>query len=275
MLRAQPVYFDQYVTNLGDPTASLSGTSFAPGLNNVKGGWVNAITTPTTFDIYSLVVWINTSSTVTVDSSMLVDIGIDRAGGTSYSVLIPDLFAGWIASAFSSSKRWTFPIWIPAGSTIGVRGQSIQAVNKTISVLVAGFGATGEPSNIWCGTKIYTYGINAASSGGTLVTPATGPTWGTWTNVGGVTSRDHHALVFDVTGNVDITLDSNSMSLEIGDGSIAYGRHYSLTSGSEYHTDHFPDAVTFRQVPAGTQMKARIMTNVPGEAMHVGIWGIS
>lgn len=121
----------------------------------------------------------------------IADIGVDPAGGTSYSVLIPDLLcscAGTITLNTSMGIDYVFPIRINSGSSIAVRMSVNNATVGTGRAWIRGYGKPEHPDITRFGTVVQAIGITAASSSGTAVTPGT-TSDGTWTSLGTVTRQ--------------------------------------------------------------------------------------
>lgn len=70
--------------------ANGMGATVTPG-NNTKGSYAQVFTA-LEHDVYFIAIQIN-NATATGVVNTLIDIGVDPAGGTSYTVLIPDLIA--------------------------------------------------------------------------------------------------------------------------------------------------------------------------------------
>jgi len=169
--------------------ASGFGTSVTPG-NNTKGSWASVFTgTEIAYDVWRMVVNIGSGATSAAAKDTIVDIGIDPSGGTSYTVLIPDLL-GANSSPYATfgAITYRFPIHVPAGSRIGARASVNNATVGTLRVYLTVDGNPTNPEMVWKGTKVEAIGVTAASSNGTAVTPGT-TSDGSWTSLGTVTER--------------------------------------------------------------------------------------
>jgi hypothetical protein len=92
-------------------------------------------------------------------------------------VLIPDLMAGWVLPVTTSgvTRTYTFPIFIPSGTRLSARSQSVVA-SKTCSV---GITLLYRPTRLgYVGTRVTAYGVTSASSYGTLHTAGNTSTYG-------------------------------------------------------------------------------------------------
>ncbi|MGH7949134.1 MAG: hypothetical protein ACREQF_07925, partial [Candidatus Binataceae bacterium] len=106
------------------PAANM-GATVTPAQNS-KGSYAQVFTA-LAFDAYFIAIQINSNNAAAAARDTIIDIGVDPAGGTSYTVLIPDLLGSCASnlaaiSATAGCGIWYyFPLWIKAGSTIGAR----------------------------------------------------------------------------------------------------------------------------------------------------------
>ena len=75
------------------------------------------------------------------DTSAVLDIGVDPAGGTSYAVAIADLLVGhaddWHSNnGVGGSIRYHLPLKVASGSSVAIRGQTVTGADKNAGVLV-------------------------------------------------------------------------------------------------------------------------------------------
>ena len=102
--------------------AAAYGSVITPGLNTM-GSWVQLLTgAQMANDAYGILININNSSTSATTRNILLDVGVDNAGGTSYTVKIPYLMGGH-ASPYNigSGGIWYyFPLFIPKSSGVPV-----------------------------------------------------------------------------------------------------------------------------------------------------------
>jgi hypothetical protein len=119
----------------------------------------------------------------------LVDIGFDPAGGTNYSVLVPDIYCTTPgAGQDRGTPFWTFwPMPLPQGGTLAARWQA-NIAEKTARVYVhtASFGWP-SPFNL---QHCVAYGMTSIGSTGTTIDPGgTADTQGAWVQIAGSTTR--------------------------------------------------------------------------------------
>lgn len=156
-------------------------TITASGTAHVKGAYsAGQLLASTAEDTYGLTISVWGIATATAVTSYLLDIGIGASG--SEVDLIQDLDC-WGASigttSHSGPKTWFFPVFIPKGTRIAARAQSL-IVSDTANVA------------IWCHQAIDGYGMEVpvmwerlgtvTSSNGVSVTPASG-SFGSWTTI--------------------------------------------------------------------------------------------
>jgi hypothetical protein len=216
-------------------------------------------------DCEQLDIWVHDNSTAATDSSSLMDVVIDPAGGTAWDTTnpkIPLLPAGWLQTESNTSttgRHWTFPIWIPAGAAIGVRGQTTKATPGTPKVCMWAAGDSRDPS-YWCGTRVDAIGANAADSGGAAVDVDDLGVWGVWTNIGAVTARVYGFLhpSFQSQASSPTSANSNSIQIELGIGGEPISHRYQFnTSASEWQFIHRPFGGIECSIPAGVQLQGR------------------
>lgn len=173
----------------GTRPATNYGHTVTPG-NNTKGSWLQIFTgAQIANEVYWIWVCINSGNTSAAAKDMIVDIGIDPAGGTAYTVLLPDLLCGMSNNMTDGPFFYNFPIRIPAGSSVAARASVNNATVGTVRVWLKVFGLPSRPDLIKVGHVCSAYGIVAASSRGTLHTPGT-TAEGAWTSLGTTSHRN-------------------------------------------------------------------------------------
>lgn len=172
--------FNLVISSVADGTrpAAARGTSVTPG-NNTYGSYASLIAgASVTDDIFEIWININSVQVTNTAKDCLVTIGVDPAGGTSFSDKISHLL-GSCAGPFNASVSgaggvwYRFPLFIKAGSSIGAKASVNNATVGTASIHVILFGQPSHPELLRYGTVVRTFGENTAASRGTLVTPGT------------------------------------------------------------------------------------------------------
>lgn len=178
--------FGFYATNHTTRPTGFMGTAVTPG-NNSKGSWVQCLSAIAQ-DACLVHVNINNANTSATARDIILDIGIDEAGGSSYSVKIPDLI-GSCASTNNGGGgiNYLFPLFIKSGSTIAARA-SQNGVTTGLRTWLKLWGQPKNPASFRVGSRVEAIGVVSASSRGTLVTPGT-TSVGAWTSIGSLTNN--------------------------------------------------------------------------------------
>lgn len=165
------------------PTTTQYGHVVTPGNNTFVGAaWVELFTAAQMVtDAIRCFICINGNAVSTAARDTIVDIGIDTAGGTSYTVHIPNLLGSCAADMSRGGIQYLFPLRIPAGSSVAARASVNNATVGTLAVLMMVWGRPVIPMKF--GSYCFAMGITAASSSGTAVTPGT-TNEGAWTSLG-------------------------------------------------------------------------------------------
>ena len=242
--------------------ADISGFTLTSGAAHTKGSWVQLYaSTPRTF--YG--VWIDVRSVSGTGAATpgLIDIGLG-ANPNEFAV-IPNYDAG-----YKNGLAWQyFPLIIPAGSRISARWQSVTASDTCVVRVVLDPGAQYPHGYARC-TQ---YGANLAASAGTSVTAGTPPAFGSWTNIGSTTSRDHRAFTVGFDALADTTTTGRENWVEIGTGSgDIIGRWCYRDITTEEIFGPFPDRPIAKAVPAGAQLQARTAMSGGAEARGIIIY---
>lgn len=161
------------------------GVSVTPG-SGAKGSYVQlASAANLANDVYGILLWVNTGNTTATIRDILIDIGVDPAGGTSYSqtVGINNIFAPQDSSAPQGGRWFWFPLFIKAGQSVGVRAQANNT--STVRVMATFFGMPSRPECIRAGQYSETIGVSG--NGGTPFTCGNTAAEGSWTSIGTTT----------------------------------------------------------------------------------------
>lgn len=250
--------------------ASTWGTSITPG-NNSYGSYASLLSS-LTYDCYFVKVQILAGATSNQARDLIVTIGIDPAGGTSYQTWIPDLL-GSNASAgniIGGGFLYYFPLYAPAGSQIAAKASVNNATVGTVRVMIQLFGQPSRPDAIWCGSSVEAVGIVSGSSRGTTVTPGT-TSDGSWTSLGTTTQRclfwqlgaglNDAAMAGDVSFTCDLsTGDGTNQSPIITD--VLMG----TTALEQMALANSPEG--WRDVPAGATIYGRMQGSGTAESNH-------
>ena len=208
--------FRTVLTNVtARPSGTANGTTVtAGGTANTKGAWAQLMPAISR-DAYGILIQFTNGAASATARNRLTDIGIDFNGGTSYTVLIPDLVDSGSAPNTLLGVWYYFPLYIPAGSSIAARSQCLTA-SATCGVHIQLMCDPARPDGIRAGTSVSAYGVNNATSAGTIVTPGT-TAEGNWTSLGTTTGR--HWWWQTGMGCNDTTQSAQCYSVDISAGS--------------------------------------------------------
>lgn len=218
MLHTLPNEWGLIIESVADGTrpAAAWGTSITPG-NNTYGSYTQVLTA-TSDETYLCRILINSFGVSATAKDALVTIGIDPAGGTSYTDLIVDLAAACAATLFGP-LTYEFPLRIPAGATVAAKATVNNATVGTGRVAVQLFGRPSRPELVKAGTFVQTFGSTPASSAGTAITPGT-TAEGAWTQVGAaLTAPLWHWEVGLGVNNAAMASTIHHVDVGIGDAS--------------------------------------------------------
>lgn len=187
-----PWYFAYCTDNHPNtPSSSSPGTACTPGTSNADGTPVSLISA-IAHDVHKIVVHVTNTNTSTAARYQLMDILIDPAGGTSWASWIEDLVCGFLpanATGVNSGAYYAFPVYLPAGCSIGTQMRTSHTVASAARVSIWAFGEPSRPDMWWCGQGVETLGVTAATSRGTVVTPGNSSAYGSWATIGTSTYR--------------------------------------------------------------------------------------
>ena len=174
--------FSNYTTPSATP-----GTSVVPGASNAEGAWTQVATAGNiAYDVELIYIAIGGGNTTANDKSHLLDIGVDPAGGTSYTAVISNIVCGQSQAITTGQCQFVFPLRIKAGSSVAVRVQGSNATAGTVRVVAKFYGRSSEPSERMVGSFSETIGA-ITNSGGVSVTPGS-TAEGAWTSLGTTTN---------------------------------------------------------------------------------------
>lgn len=170
------------VDNWGTNPSNTYGTSVVPGASDAEGSWTQVLAA-LTYEARYLKVIVHSGATSTAAKPHLLDIGVDPAGGTSYTAIISNVVCGQSQTP-NGGGGYSFGFWIyiPAGSTVAARVQGSNATAGTVRVAVKAFGLPSRPEMIPMCTITETIGTITGSSGVTI-TPGNAAD-GAWTSIG-------------------------------------------------------------------------------------------
>lgn len=269
-------HFSNYTTPSETP-----GTSVTPGISNAEGSWVQVASAANmAFDSMLLYIAVGGGNLTAVAKNHLLDIGVDPAGGTSYTAIISNISCGQTQAVTTGFDEFVFPIFIKAGSSVAVRVQGSHTTAGTVRVVADFFGRPTNPEMVPVGTYSETIGTITNSNGPTIV--AGNNAEGTWTSIG-TTTKDlwSWSLGYQLN-NATITATYYSVDLAYGDATnkeiiledVAFG--FYGTADIKASTLMGRSLIrNTRYVPGGSTLYVRVRCNTaPITTSNVTVIGI-
>jgi hypothetical protein len=174
--------------NWGANPTTTPGTSVIPGASNAEGSWTQLLTA-LAFEVHGILIRVSDGSQSGQIKNHLLDLGIDPAGGSSYTAIISNIVCGESSSitVTGSGHRYFFPLRIPSGATVAARIQGSNATAGTVIVGIRVWGQPDAPYLVPVGQYSETVGT-ITNSNGVSFTPGNAAD-GTWVSLG-TTSRE-------------------------------------------------------------------------------------
>lgn len=199
--------------------ATTWGTSITPGNNTFPA--YTEILGNTAYDCFGIAIFVHTIGSSGAAKDMLLTIGIDHTGGTTYtSCEISNLMCSSAGTLVTGGIWYYFPLYIPEGSAIAAKMSCSNATVGTGRVGVILYGRPTRPELVRAGSYVDSFGATTASSRGTTITAGTASE-GSWTEMtSGTTTRSYWWFQCG-WGSFDISLGAAiyAMDLSIGDAS--------------------------------------------------------
>jgi hypothetical protein len=265
-----------------NPDTTLA-TQITPGASSAEGSWVEVLGALAQ-DVYEISVTIYSHFTSGTERALLVDIGTDPAGGTTYAAVVSNLLAGSAGSAASSAAgmgyRFSFPLYIKAGSTVAVRGAA-GGTALAFRAVVSVRGLPSRPEMIPVGSFSETVGTITGSSG-VAFTPGTAAD-GAWTSLG-TSTRDlwWWQLAAQCVGNA---ISATTTYIELGYGTtgnqvtiIKNMLHVLSTENAAFAlNENTSYAACYCPLPSGTELWVRGRSDIAPtgtySAVAIGVGG--
>jgi hypothetical protein len=274
-LATSPWVFARCTTNFPAAPSATAGTAFTAGASGVDGTAV-ALLSALTHDVHFLRIRVGAVNLSGANCNAAGDLLVDPAGGTSWSALINDLACGFthaVSVAGSFDQVYEFPIYIPAGTSIGWRAKTAHTIDIAGVVLVEAYGEPANPAMWWCGQGVETLGI--ADSAGTSIASGNTGEWGSWTSVGSPTTRLYKAVQLGINGS-----DAGALQVfyyfQLGYGSTQLPGmpNLWLVMTTAENGSRISSGLVTCSIPAGTQLQARGMCSGTAEPIFVAAYGI-
>ena len=246
--------------NTGTPSVTALGIQVTAGANDTPATAVTLLD-DLAHDVEYLRIGIRGYTAVTQNGSALLDILYDPDGGTDWQTLIPGLLAGFTFATTSSSAMplwYDFPIWIPAGASIGAQAQTAHSSNITSGrVVVQAFGANANPASWWCGQRVSAIGVDVANSIGVMHTPGASGVFSSWTNFGSTLAADAGAVQWAAQGPNTGTAVNAIFRFEFGISGQRIGPSCTRSITTAEFGWAMPAGLIFANLPGGAQLQVR------------------
>ncbi|MGE0362775.1 MAG: hypothetical protein AB7R67_18830 [Vicinamibacterales bacterium] len=253
--------FSSFTTNYPtDPTSTPGTTITSGGSANTKGSYTQLLAALAA-DAYGVFIRLSDAASSSEDRQHLVDIAIDPAGGSSYSVVIPDLNGGNAPLIGNGAGfQYYFPLRIPAGATVAARTQCLTS-SRTIVVGIEVDHRPTRPEGWPRGALVERVGT-ITSSRGVAFTPGTASD-GTWVSLGTLTRACCWVqLGYSLAASV-ANAERTYVDLGVGDAStkrVLMRSIYAAQSGPILRAITVPNLVwskAYHELPAGAELWVR------------------
>lgn len=206
--------------NWGANPAATIGTSVTPGASNTLGSWTQlASAANIANEVVGFYLQVHTGATSAASKPQLLDIGIDPAGGTSYTAIISGFQIGESpALSVAGAREHYFPMRIPAGASVAARIRGANATAGTVRIAVRFYGRPSGPLALPVGSFSETLGAVTATSLGTSFTPGNAAD-GSWVDLGATTRDMWWWQVGYVVANGTVTAEYTYIEVAFGDAS--------------------------------------------------------
>ena len=264
----------------GTPTSNLGTVLGDPGATpHTKSATTALIGTGIAQSAYKVQISFHNTGNAATDTSALCDIMYDPAGGTSWSVLIPNLICGFAGLQTQGNSYYEFPLYVPRGASIGARWQSITASPASgvrVRVAVTLYGGPSSPG-FWYGTKVTDIGTDTATSAGLDLDPGSTGTYSAWTSIGGTSNPSFGFLTIGAQGTAT-THTADIYHVQYGAASTQFpGATHRFTYNNIETILPAPVQLgIYVDVPAGTQLQVRATgSDATSEDPSVALYGVS
>ncbi len=248
-------------------STSPGATVTADATIHTKGAYAQLIAS-TTYDSYGFYLLLAGSTAAATDTSMLFDLALGAAA--SEVVILPNLMCGSRATPLAGAPLWFIPLFIPKGSRVSGRLQSLISADTIDATVFLNGGSSRLPTPIFTGCDAY--GIDTADSGGTAHTPGNAGAESTDANVGDVLSRNYGGVMLDV-GLTGTILSSQANHYELTDGTNTLCEWYASISNTETIFGPFPNSPHHVNLASGTQLQIQAESSLnPAEAHDVAFY---
>lgn len=252
--------------------------STASGTFSTYATLVSAANIP--HDVYAIYLNFNNNASSATIRNTLVNIGVDNAGGTNFQTVIPELMCGGASplSIGAGGIWYYFPLYIPAGSSIGIQAGSTVATAFSTAIWL--YGKPRRPEAIRAGSYVTAFGTTLGTSWrGTNVTPGTTAD-GTLTQIGATTTRGHWWWQAGFS-TADTTMTAAALALDVLAGSSTtlnktlIENQIWITTGAEQISSFPQFPGSYNNVAVGENIYARLQSSGNADTgSNIAVYGL-
>lgn len=257
-------------------TSSVGLAVTAHASVDTKGSWVNICTTnrdgagsvtKITRDVYRVDIVVMGTATAATARACLLDIGVDLAGGTSYTTVISNLLCGQLAGS-DGLMRFSFPLFIngATGSNATVGARIASTVGASTAIVGAYYyGSPSRPEVVYSRPVAQSVGIAndgsvPAGCVGTAVTPGNSGAWGSWTSLGTTIRPSSEWTLAAQMSNTTVATLAYFFELGWGDATTpirVIGKNWCLTTTGENTYWYYNTPSANYSIPEGATLYVR------------------
>lgn len=260
--------------------ASLVGTAVTTSDTANTDGSAVTLLGALTHDVEYLRLMISGSMILSRQNDFVLSLLRDPAGGSSWSNVV-QLYIGGVSRTEGSGQDpaghaafYDFPIWIPAGTSLGVQARTAHAAETTLQVLAFAFGGNANPASWWCGQRITGIGVNAAASGGQIYSAGNSNTFSSWGDLGSPLLSACGALQYGVGGPPGTFYSQNAYVFEFGVGGVRIGPPLLRANTSTESGWSSSIGPIFKSLAAGTQLQVRGACSGSAQGLNVAAYAV-
>lgn len=255
-------------------TVAAFGTAVTPAASPSKGSYT-ALLNNIANDAFGIYICVGASGTAGAIYGGQIDIAIDAANGTSWTLVIPDLTYMHTSIVFGGSW-WYFPLFIPRGSAIAARALA----NTGTTAIRVGVKLVGQPTRpelVRTGSYVETFNASTSGWGTTVVAASATPgAWGSYTASLGTTVKPLWWWQVSCTFNDSALVKYISHWLEVWGGASSSDKKLMECAWNTTDTELLANCAPTmgfanRWLPGGSFLYARAMSTGAVESLQYPI----
>ncbi len=258
-------------TDLGE---TITGDSTA----HVKGAWTQIQAALPFNGFFAAITAKDVRTASSTETKVVCDIGVDPAGGTSYTVYVPNILFGYVQSGSNLYSSFGVPVFIPAGSTVAARIQGL-LTSETARIGAFIYGGTPPDEPFPIQGPVIDYGVTTSSSSGVNPTNALADIEGAWTEIIDATTHPHRGVSVALQGDsTTLSTTRGLVDIAIGAGGSEvplYEGVYYVAGSSEFIMGPSLTPPIERPIPEGSRLSVRLQTtlNNQGSNCELALYG--